>query len=72
MIVTDAGAALADGGAAVAVADMGDRTLARLLEARPGLAFLGILRGALQEELVQVNRKVSEGKEGGRPCSFSN
>ena len=51
---------------------LGDRTLARLLEARPGLAFLGILRGALQEELVQVNRKVSEGKEGGRPCSFSN
>jgi geranylgeranyl pyrophosphate synthase len=51
---------------------LGDRTLARLLEARPGLAFLKDLRAALQEERIQVTRTAENRTEGGRPCSSSN
>jgi len=34
--------------------DLGDRTLARLLQSRLGLSFLGKLRGSLEEELVRI------------------
>ena len=50
---------------------LGDRTLPRLLKARPGLAFLGELRGALEEERVRVARTVAQVTEGGQPCSSS-
>lgn len=51
---------------------LGDRTLTRLLAARPGLAFLQVLRAALQEDLTQVARKVRPGSEAPQPCCFSN
>jgi geranylgeranyl pyrophosphate synthase len=37
---------------------LGDRTLHRLLQSRPGLAFLGKLRSDLEEELVRVTGNV--------------
>jgi geranylgeranyl pyrophosphate synthase len=46
---------------------LGDGTLHRLLQARPGLSFLESLRGDLEEELVRVTQNVSAMPVGARP-----
>ncbi len=46
---------------------LGDATLHRLLESRPGLSFLGKLRSGLEEELVQVTENVIGMPMGARP-----
>jgi hypothetical protein len=47
--------------------DLGDSTLARLLQARLGLSFLGNLRSGLEEELVRVTGNLCEMPAGARP-----
>jgi hypothetical protein len=47
--------------------ELGDRTLARLLQARIGLSFLGNLRSSLEEELVRVAGNLCEMPAGARP-----
>ena len=46
---------------------MGDRTLQRLLQLRPGLSFLGKLRSDLEEELVRVTENACAITLGERP-----
>jgi geranylgeranyl diphosphate synthase type II len=40
--------------------DLGDRSLARLLQSRLGLSFLGTLRSSLEEELVRITGNLRE------------
>jgi hypothetical protein len=47
--------------------ELGDSTLARLLQARLGLSFLGNLRSGLEEELVRVTGNLCEMPAGARP-----
>lgn len=46
---------------------LGDRTLARLVQARLGLSFLEKLRSSLEEELVRVTGNLQEMPIGARP-----
>ena len=46
---------------------LGDRSLGSLLRSQPGLAFLGKLRGELEEELVRVTGDACELAAGVRP-----
>jgi geranylgeranyl pyrophosphate synthase len=47
--------------------ELGDSTLARLLQARLGLSFLGNLRSSLEAELVRVTGNLYEMPAGARP-----
>jgi geranylgeranyl pyrophosphate synthase len=46
--------------------DLGDRTLAQLLQARLGLAFLAKLRGGLEEELARITNNLRAEPAGAR------
>jgi geranylgeranyl pyrophosphate synthase len=46
--------------------DLGDKSLARLLNSRPALSFLGKLRSDLEEELVRVTGNAIEAVAGAR------
>jgi ubiquinone biosynthesis protein UbiJ len=47
--------------------DMGDRTLARLVQARLGLSFLEKLRASLKEELARITGDLRAMPLGARP-----
>jgi geranylgeranyl pyrophosphate synthase len=47
--------------------DLGDRTLARLMQSRLGLSFLGRLRSSLEDELVRITANLKEMSLGARP-----
>jgi len=47
--------------------DLGDRTLARLVQSKLGLSFLGRLRRSLEEELVRITDNLKEMPVGARP-----
>jgi hypothetical protein len=47
--------------------ELGDRTLARLVQARLGLSFLEKLRSSLEEELVRITGILREMPLGARP-----
>jgi geranylgeranyl pyrophosphate synthase len=46
--------------------DLGDRTLARLVQAKLGLSFLEKLRGSLEEEFVRLTGNLREMPLGAR------